>query len=247
MNNKFVPLGADKLAREEIEELNLFSEVQKELNDADSSIPHTAIQAESREQAKRNYMNYKVSRLFGNLKVKITNEEEKYVYLLRKLHDYPRLNEFFPSLVLERLRTALLSSDFNDAYNYRLARLICFICREHKNYEFINGLILDLIALKDSALTDYFHEIVLLFIRIWSEVLNYPSPSLIFLRERSSSSQRKCNPILCMIVDIVRRKFADHYNRVLLGTRGPSRNFDAGLVEARLKYAFYVSCLEPLS
>ena len=138
----------------------------------------------------------------------------------------------------------MLSSDFNDAYNYRLARLICFICREHKNYEFINGLILDLISLKNSALSDYFQEIVLLFIRIWSEVLNYPSPSLIFLREaRSSSNQRKHNPILCMIVDIVRRKFGDHYNRVLLGSQRPSRSFDVSLLESRLKYAYYVSCL----
>ncbi len=64
-----------------------------------------------------------------------------------------------------RLKVMLFSGDFTDHYNYRIARIICFLCKSMESFECLRCLVWDLIAAKNDFMPLSFHKIIILFAR----------------------------------------------------------------------------------
>ena len=112
------------------------------------------------------HMSYKQNKVDKCLIVAASMEEEKYVYLLKKLSESS--NTVFKEVIIEfvgHLKLILFSGDFTDHYNYRLARMICFVCKQMENFEYLRCLVYDLIAIKNVIMPLTFHKIVILFAR----------------------------------------------------------------------------------
>lgn len=153
INNRFIPIVEKKLLQQDLNELNLFKDL------------HTLfVIREKGGYTSHMHLAYKQNKVDKHLQVNITNEEEKYVYMMQKLSNSTML-EGVLNLVLSHLKTMLLSGDFTDFYNYRIARLICFICHQTEKFEYLRCLVYDLIAVKNVVMPLTFHKIIILFAR----------------------------------------------------------------------------------
>ncbi len=71
--------------------------------------------------------------------------------------------------------------------------MLCFLCKSNKNYQFLNCFIFDLITLKNTIMSTYFHNLIIYIARIWPESLCY------------TESETIQNPILCLIMHTVKK------------------------------------------
>jgi hypothetical protein len=105
LNNKFIPLDQAKLKQCEEEELETFKRVQFLRNSLTKNSPNTSVRSLNlstnssgfgqRANTSESFLNFQQNKLDNHLVIKITNEEEKYVYLLKKLRDYPHFVSIF--------------------------------------------------------------------------------------------------------------------------------------------------------
>lgn len=151
INNKFIPLDEQKTNQQELYELNLYKDL------------HTLLRMKEKMGHTSNmHLAYKQNKVDKVLGVKTSNEEEKYVYLIKKLVEKPNfrcvLDEF-----LAKLKVMILSADFTDHYNYRIGRMICFLCKETENFQFLRCFIYDLVTVKNVVMPLTFHKIIILF------------------------------------------------------------------------------------
>lgn len=151
------------------------------------------------------YFNYLQARLHDSLIRRITYEEEKYIYLIKKLKEYPSFDRIVDQF-LNELKLIILTNQFNDDYNARFGRMICFICREIKHSSFMRCLIFDLImahfTLNSSI--DYSNMIVL-FVRIWPEAFIWPYSVLSYDdAEENYEDMIKKNPVLYVVIYLVK-------------------------------------------
>ncbi len=194
-----MPIDEQKLRQQQETEVNLLRNLLHVKKSAQPGVGKTV-------HASDHYIEFLQNKLNQTLNIKITNEEEKYVYLISKLKDFKFVENILDE-ILSELKTALLSTDFNEFYNLRLARLISFLCKSNQKSDFLKCLIYDLIATKNSTIPNKFHEIIILFIRIWSEPFVWPlnltllSNSLIELDFEMAPVK---NPVLCVIIFIVK-------------------------------------------
>lgn len=96
--------------------------------------------------------------------IKASGEEEKYLFLVNKLVLFEKFSNL-RQMFLNRLKMLIVSNKFNDYYNLRIARLICYLCRSARLIEMMHLIIYDILIAK----TRNFHLILMLFVRTWSE------------------------------------------------------------------------------
>ena len=93
--------------------------------------------------------------------------------------------------------------------------MICFICKATKNHQFLKSLIYDMLIINFTSMSIRypFQSFVILFVRIWPEFLNWPSYSFdvscSFDEVDSFEVAIKKNPILCVIIFIVKRAITE--------------------------------------
>jgi hypothetical protein len=104
---------------------------------------------------------------------KATSEEEKYVFLINKLVTFDKFTNL-RQIFLNRLKTLIISNRFNDYYNLRMGRLICYLCRSTRLIEMMHLIIYDIIIAK----TRNFHLILVLFFRTWPEPFEIASAEI---------------------------------------------------------------------
>lgn len=153
INNLFIPLDESKSLRQDLYELNLFKDLHT-LFELKNKTTHTS----------QMHLAYKQNKLDNCLNLKISNEEDKYVYLVKQLYSYQPFDSLLDDFLM-RLKTMLFSVDFTDHYNYRISRMICILCKETENFEYLRCLIYDLIAVKNRVMPETFHNIILVFAR----------------------------------------------------------------------------------
>jgi hypothetical protein len=212
INNKFLQLDQARLRQQEETELGLFKNVHfarntnKQQSAVNSNSQFASKFGKQSSTSSESYMNYLQNKLDEGLAIKSTNEEEKYVYLLKRMSEFLNtdllLNEF-----LNCLKVMLLCGDFNDWYQMRMARMICFVCKATLNQAFLRCFIYDMLMLHFSTATlkfGSFHSLIVLFVRIWPELLNWPSNAL-FNEADSFEATIKKNPVLCVVIFIVKK------------------------------------------
>ena len=123
-----------KLKQADEAELLLFKQVQGLKN----NVKHQAIQQANtspgllnfsnkfgnRANTSESYLNFMQNKLDTGLNIKITNEEDKYVYLIKKLREYAKFENVVEEF-LNCLKIMLLSNDLNDFYSFKI-RLVVF-------------------------------------------------------------------------------------------------------------------------
>jgi hypothetical protein len=146
------------------------------------------------------YLNFMQSRLDGALVLKSSSEEDKYVYLLRRVGEYaPATPRLLLTPFLGHLKRLLLvygGGVFTREYETRIARLLCFVCKATHRPFFLRTLIYDLIMLhasfssstSSSSRIMHFSSLVLLCVRIWPDLLNWP---FVFNRRRRRRRGRR--------------------------------------------------------
>ena len=153
INNSFIPLDENKLLQQDLYELNLFKDLHT-LFELKNKAAHTS----------HMHLAYKQNKVDKCLHLRISNEEEKYVYLVKQLNSHPRFDSLL-DVFLMKLKTMLFSVDFTDHYKYRISRMICILCKQTENFEYIRCLIYDLVAVKNRVMPETFHKIILVFAR----------------------------------------------------------------------------------
>ncbi len=150
------------------------------------------------------YLNYMQNKLDEGLAIKSTNEEEKYVYLLKRMSEFLDTEQLLNEC-LNGLKIMLLCGDFNEWFQMRMARMICFVCRATMNHAFMRCFVYDLLMLNFTVSNLIFDVVtlVVLFVRIWPELLNWPSYTL-FNETDSFETTIKKNPVLCVVLFIVK-------------------------------------------
>lgn len=92
MNNKFIPLDDNKLNQVDESELKMFKQINMIFNTPiKQEFDSITKSVYGNRSTQSSYTNYLQSRLNDAMMAKITNEEEKYVYILNKLVEYPTL------------------------------------------------------------------------------------------------------------------------------------------------------------
>ncbi|CAF0824915.1 unnamed protein product [Brachionus calyciflorus] len=204
INNKFIPLSDEnKLNQVDESELKLFKQINMIKNapikEEFESITRTIYGKKSTQSS---YTNYLQSKLNDTMVVKITNEEEKYVYILRKLMDYPTLEKVQEEF-LNYLRVMILNNEFNETFKMRMGRMLCFVCKSKKNTDYLKCFIYDLIVSHESTMPLTFQNLILLFARIWPESLTWPC-SIDELNDYDIDNPPEYkNPILFVIIYVL--------------------------------------------
>ncbi len=200
MNNKFLPFDALKLKHQEEAELQLFKNVNhmKKSNDQ-------PVAGRNKAQTTESYLNYMKNKLENGLVIKKSLEEEKYIFLVKRLGEFAP--EHFQHLLDEFLyafKMMLLSDHFNEFFNVRMTRMISFLCRENSKNEFMNTLVFDLLATQQYTMPDGCHAIVVLMARCWPEFFMWPA-SLDRQLDDDFELVSKKNPILNVVIYIVKK------------------------------------------
>lgn len=140
LNNKYVMLKEPKLNQTDPYELDSFNYVQK----ANKSSSHTVVSSfQQRRSLGEAHLSFIRTKLNQQLSIKIINEEEKYVYLVKNLKEYPgfviweavflgkkddfvnnqaclRLKKSIVDEFLMYLKLTILKGELTDSYNFRL-------------------------------------------------------------------------------------------------------------------------------
>jgi hypothetical protein len=101
INNRYFPLDEKKYESQEESEQRIFAEIEF-----------------CKLQMSKSHLYYKERKLDSNLMLEMTQEEEKYVYLINKLSKIGF--DTILNKVLFHLKVMCLSSDFNDFYTMRI-------------------------------------------------------------------------------------------------------------------------------
>ncbi len=157
INNAYIPVEEARTIQQDNYELNLF----KDLNTL-------FMLKEKGGHTSHMHMSYKQNKVDKCLNVTPSMEEEKYVYLIKKLMEISQSDSQLKQTMFEfvsHLKVMMFSGDFIDHYNYRIARMICFMCKSTENFEYLRCLVWDLIAAKNEFMPLNFHKIIILFAR----------------------------------------------------------------------------------
>ncbi|RMZ94931.1 hypothetical protein BpHYR1_043558, partial [Brachionus plicatilis] len=203
LNNKFIPLDELKLNQVDENELKLFKQINMICNtpvkDEFESITRTIY---GKRSSQSSYTSYLQSRLNDAMMAKITKEEEKYVYILRKLTEYPTL-EAVQLEFLNCLKVLVLSNEFQNTFKMKMGRMLCFLCKSSKNYDYLKCFMCDLITSRETSMPMHFQNLILWFARIWPECLTWPC-SIDQVNDEDIDSAELKNPILFVVMGIVK-------------------------------------------
>jgi hypothetical protein len=99
--------------------------------------------------------------------------------------------------------------------------MLCFLCKKTNKIEYLRCFIFDLIAIKNFLMPVTFHNLIILFARIWPDSLEWPCSTIL---QANKSYFSKCqelimkqgdlaysafNPMLCAIIFIVKNHISN--------------------------------------